>query len=224
MKLYNKQTIKYHSPPWLKLHFYNTKKTIMKQLLLSFTALLFCTISFAQLEKNTWLVGGSGSFYSYNEDYNSVNTSFTAKYTNIDFAASVGYFFIDKLSAGLRPSFSSFKGESSGGGSTNSYKLSVGPFARYYFLKQDKQFNILTDLSYQIGFLQQLGALKEKGKYNTLSVMAGTEVFLNSSIGLEILLGYKNQITSIDNSVNSFSSNKTGLQVSIGIQLHLQKE
>lgn len=134
----------------------------------------------SQLDKGIWLVGGSGSFYSYNENYNSPTYNSTAKYTNIDISASVGYFIVDKLSAGLRPTFSSFKGKvtSPGGGSTNSYQLAVGPFVRYYFLKDDKPFNLLTDVSYQFGLLQNLGALHSKGKNNTFSVMGGTEIFL----------------------------------------------
>ncbi len=195
----------------------------MKSFLL---AIAICTISisaFGQLSKKTWLVGGSGSLYSYNEDYATPNANFTSKYINIDLSASIGYFLVNKFACGLRPTFSSSKGESSGGGSTNSYRLAIGPFARYYFLKTDKVFNILTDVSYQFGLLQQLGALHEKGKYNTFSLMAGTEVFFNSTAGLEILVGYKNQVTTIDNSPSAFSSNKNGFQVSIGFQLHLEK-
>ena len=181
--------------------------------------------SFGQLTKKTWLVGGSGSFYSYNETYNSPTYNTTAKYTSIDIFASVGYFIVDKLSAGLRPTFSSYKGKvtSSGGGSTNSYRLALGPFVRYYFLKIDKQFNLLADVSYQMGVLQQLGALHEKGKFNNFSLMGGTEVFFNGTAGMEILLGYSQKIMSIENSPGAFNSNKKGFQAAIGVTLHLEK-
>ena len=71
-------------------------------------SLSFFTInSFAQLEKGTKLVGGSGSFYSYTENYsNNQSYSQTAKYTNIDLNVTMGYFIIDKLVVGIKPSYS----------------------------------------------------------------------------------------------------------------------
>lgn len=114
----------------------------MKQVLLFLTALFFLSFSsIAQLEKKTWLVGGSGSFYTYTEDYSTPTYNQTSKYTSIDVAASIGYFLADKFVVGLRPSFSSYKGvvvNTTGG--TNQYKLSVGPFVRYYSLKKRQTF------------------------------------------------------------------------------------
>lgn len=195
----------------------------MKHILLLFISGAYLTSASGQLNKKIWLIGGTGSVYSYNEDYTAPSVNVTAKYTSIDLSASVGYFFIDRLSGGLRPYFSSFKGESSGGGSTNSYRLAVGPFTRYYFLKAEKQFNILVDVSYLLGLNKDLGALNEKGKFNTLSIMAGTEVFFNSTAGLEILIGYRNQIATL-NSSSGYNSNKKGFQASIGFTLHLEKD
>lgn len=195
----------------------------MKSFLL---AALICSISissFGQLTKKTWLVGGSGSLFSYNEKYSYPTINGTAKYTSIDLSASVGYFFIDKFSGGLRPYLSIYKGSSSGGGSANDLKFAIGPFVRYYFLKEEKQFNFLADISYQIGINKSFGGIKPQGKFNTISVMAGTEVFFNSSVGLEILVGYKNQIASFDNSPSAYESNRKGFQTSIGFQFHLEK-
>lgn len=196
----------------------------MKHYLTIFAIFLIAFSSKGQLTKNNWLVGGTGSFYSYNEDYTAPSVDVTGKWRSIDLSASLGYFFVDKFSAGIRPYFSSYKGESSGGGSTNYYMLAIGPFTRYYFLQTDRPFNLLADVSYQFGVNQRLGALHEKGKYKTFSVMAGTEVFFNTVVGLEILLGYKNQIVTIDNSPSAYHSNKKGFQVSIGFQIHLEKD
>jgi hypothetical protein len=180
----------------------------------------------AQLDKGIWLVGGSGSFYTYHEDYNSVQTTFTAKYTEVDISASVGYFVADKLAAGLRPTFSSVKGVIRNNGSSNDNKMAIGPFVRYYFLQMDRPFNLLADVGYQWGITQYLGALHQKGKNNTFSIMAGPEIFFNTTAGMEILLGYTQRITSIENSTaaGNFNNNKKGFQVSIGFQLHLEKE
>lgn len=151
----------------------------MKTSLQILTILFFSFSLKAQITKGIWLLGGSGSFYSYNETYNSPTYSNTAKYTNIDISASTGYFIFDKLAIGLRPTFSSFKGKvtSPGGGTTNSYKIGIGPFVRYYFLNADKPFNVLADMSYQLGLNQRLGVLHSKGKNNIFSIMGGTEVF-----------------------------------------------
>lgn len=180
--------------------------------------------SFGQLTKGNWLIGGAGSFYNYNEDYRTPTSNITSRWTSIDLSASVGYFFIEKFSAGVRPYFSSLKGESSGGGSTNYYRLAIGPFARYYLLQTEKQFNLLADVSYQLGVNKFLGALHEQGKFNTFSIMAGPEIFFNTVAGIEILLGYTQKIISIENSPNESYSNKKGLQLSIGLTLHLEKD
>lgn len=197
--------------------------------------LFLCSVVFlyygttAQLTKKNWLVGGSGSFYSYNENYSTGSFNQMAKYTSIDMAAPVGYFFIDKVAAGLRPNFSSYKGKvvsasTGSGGSTNSYRLTIGPFARYYFLNANNPFNILADITYQLGYLQQLGALHEKGKNNTFSFMLGPEFFFNSTAGIEILIGYSQKTLSIENSPGAFSNIQNGFQVSVGFTLHLEKE
>lgn len=195
----------------------------MKHYFFLFAALTFTINSFGQLDKKTWLVGGSGNLYSYNEDYSYPTISGTAKYTSIELSGSIGYFLADKLTLGIRPYLSTYKGSSSGGGSANDLKIAVGPFARYYFLKEDKQFNLLVDGSYQFGINQAYNGDKPKGKFNTFSLMTGVEVFFNSSVGLEFLLGYKNQLTTFDNSPSAFSSNRKGLQTSIGFHFHLEK-
>ena len=195
----------------------------MKCLSALLAILCFSISANCQLDKKIWLVGGSGSFYSYNEDYTAPSVQNTSKYTSFDLSASIGYFFANKLNSGLKSYLSTYKGESLGGGSANDLKLSVGPFLRYYFLKEDKQFNLLADLSYQFGINQAKNGDNPKGKFNIFSVMTGAEVFFNSSVGLELLIGYKNQLATFENSPSAYSSNRKGFQTSIGFQFHLQK-
>ena len=78
------------------------------------TVLLFFGFSYtstAQLKKGIWLVGGSGSFYAYSEEYSSANINQKGTFTNIDVTATLGYFIIDKFALGLRPGFNSYKGK-----------------------------------------------------------------------------------------------------------------
>ena len=178
----------------------------------------------AQLDKGVWLVGGNGTLYSYTENYSTPTFSQVGKFTNIDIGASFGYFLIDKFAIGLRPSFSSYKGEIvNTPGGTNQIKLSIGPFVRYYFLSKDKPYNILFDASYQPGINKYLRSPQEKGKFNTLSVMGGSEIFFNSSVGLEILLGYTLKELSIENSQSAANMTRKGFQTSVGFTFHLEK-
>jgi len=191
--------------------------------ILSLILISFCSglTANAQLDKGVWMIGGSGSLYSYHIDRTPPAAGTPGKYTDINFSASIGYFFLDKFSAGLRPAFYSFKGEGTSA-STDSYKFTLGPFARYYFLNQDNQFNILTDVSYQIGTSNRWETPK-RGKFNILSVMAGAELYLNTTVGIEVLIGYKNQIESLL-IPDGLYTNKRGLQTSIGFQFHLEKK
>lgn len=185
---------------------------------------LTCSLSAnSQLDKGVWLVGGSGSFYSYDQKYTSPTNTTNAEYTSIDLSASVGYFLLDKLVAGLRPGFSSFKGEVANQGFVSgTTKYSVGPFARYYFLKTDKQFNLLADISYQLGFTKEPIGEKSKGSLNGFTFLAGPEVFFNSSVGLEVLLGYRKTHETLDKPTFKYTDNRSGFLVSVGFQFHLE--
>lgn len=205
----------------------------MKYIFISAT-ILFVINSFGQLDKKTWLVGGTGSFDSYkqeqtfyfqsSQEYNKV--SYDVK--EFELNPKIGYFIIDKLAIGLSSSFISEKSESKlisgsfGGGYTKSHKFSVGPFVRYYFFKKDKTYNILTEINYQFGNLSQSDLPNSEGKINKLSFFIGPEFFFNSSIGLELLLGYKTLTQKMDNP-NNVSIANNGFQVAIGFQIHLEK-
>ena len=193
----------------------------MKYLILLLLATTFSCAAFPQLQKKIWLLGGSGNLYSYHENFDFGADDYTAKYVNIGLSTSIGYFFANKLCGGLRPDLFYEKGSSSGGGHTNQLRVAVGPFMRYYFLNEERQFNLLADISYQLGINKYLTG-SGQGKNNFLSAMTGVEVFFNSSVGLELLIGYQNQLITIDNSASEYSSNRKGFQTSIGFHFHLE--
>ena len=189
---------------------------------LSFLFLLFATsflTATSQLTKGNWLVGGTGKFYAYNASFSSATYNTEAKYTQIDLSPSVGYFVIDKLVFGLRPTFSSIKGKvtSSGGLSTNVQRYWIGPFGRYYFLEKDNPYNIVTDVSYQFGLLNAYG---QKGNLANFSALVGPVVYFNSSVGIEFLLGYSYSKENLENATKEI---KRGFQVAVGFQIHLEK-
>ena len=65
--------------------------------------------------------------------------------------------------------------------------------------------------------------LDGEGQVNNFLVMAGSEVFFNSSIGMQIMLGYTIQKSSINNQQWGYEDTKKGFQPTIGFQIHLEK-
>lgn len=207
-------------------NFKNVKITIMKPFFISLILFIINSNCNGQLEQNTWLVGGSGSYYKYTEDFSSQPASYIIKARSIDISASIGYFVLNRMALGMRPYFNGFKSEVSGEKGQNYYRVSVGPFARYYFLDGERRTNLLLDIGYQLGLNRDFPTdITFKGKDNIFSAMGGVEFFFNTAAGMDILFGYVNKMLSIDNApiqVNQLSNIK-GFQFSIGFQLHLEK-
>lgn len=191
-------------------------KSLFLFLLFAFILILHAN---CQIEKNYWLTGGMAKFYNYNSEISSTNFNTQAKYTQVELSAIIGYFIADKFSIGLKPTFSSIKGRvtSTGGGSTNVQRYLMGPFCRYYLLEKEKQTNIVSEISYQIGTFG--GGLK--GSLNTFSALIGPELFFNSSAGIEFLIGY---CYTKEDAKNAIKEVRKGIQFSIGFQLHLTKD
>jgi hypothetical protein len=191
----------------------------------------FTLTSSAQLDKGTWLTGGSASFYSFNQEFNTQLLERSGKFTEVNLSASGGYFIIDKLSLGAKSSFRYYKGTLSGlnGEITSPFIILLGPNVRYYFLKHDKPFNFLTEFNYQFGIYQDITSdtngkpNNNKGKGNSLSALAGTEVFFNETAGLELLFGYKKNYLEERYADGNFTIDKrSGLYLTIGFNLHLK--
>ena len=184
--------------------------------------LLLCMqVVSAQLTKGNWLVGGNANFSLSHYDAND------AKLTAIDLSPNIGYFFIDKLATGIRMGYSGsntkFGDNPSQPGTENSFKstgYSIGPYIRYYFLPINNRYNILTELNYQyINSKQEINNLNSSNSFNNqFSIVAGPAIYLNSSVGIEFLVGYSNA----PKNKSSARSSKVG--VGIGFQIHLEKE
>jgi hypothetical protein len=192
----------------------------MKAIFLLFIVTNLFLSSFSQLTKKNWLVGGSGKFYSYKTSYRTATYNTDGKYTDIYISPNVGYFVADKLAFGLRPSFSSSKGEitSPGGGRTNTRRYSLGPLGRFYFLSVDKAYNLLVDVDYQYG--QTTLDNKKVGHFTNFSAMFGPAIYFNNCIALEFLFGYNSSAAYDDDAIDY---KQKGMQVSIGFQIHLEK-
>lgn len=166
----------------------------------------FYSITYCQLTKGNWLLSGSAnlSMLKYGSE-----ASIKFKQTNLLIAPSVGYFLMDKLALGIRPSL--IYGSNNIGNSEKVF--SVGPFIRYYLLKTEGLFNLLTEGGYYYGTYQSSGI-----KQNVFSFAAGPVLYFNSSVGLEFLIGYSTT------KIAHFDGVNNALQFGIGLQFNLEKD
>lgn len=150
-----------------------------------------------------------------------------SKLSALDLSPDVGYFFVDKLATGIRMGYSrsntKFGDNPSQPGTDNSFKSnsqSIGPFIRYYFLPVESRYNILTEVNYQyINSKQEINNVSSANfTSNQFSIIAGPAIYLNSSVGLEFLIGY----TATPKNKNSDKSSRIGF--GIGFQIHLEKD
>lgn len=171
----------------------------MKKLILT----MLLGVSFAgnaQITKNNWMLGGNANFsYSEAKSQNTTGTSFSTQ-----LAPNVGYFVYDKLAVGSKFDYII--------GNTISTSFYLGPFVRYYFLDKEKRINLFLEPSYNFG----LGKLSSD--YSKFSTKAGTAIFMNSSVALELSLNYN-----IGKSKSTDITYKSIL-FGVGLQIHLERE
>lgn len=190
-----------------------------------FIFMFFISGATAQLNKKTWLAGGSGNFKLI-KSRQELNTS-TENYKKYEIKISpdIGYFFRDKLAAGIKTSLTvtNSKRHPEGTAYSRSYRFDYGPFVRYYLLEKEKPYNIVTEVCYQFGNVTLTAG--EKGSRRNFTFMAGPSVYFNTSLALEFLAGYVNTREQLSYFNLSDQSNQTdkGLRFEIGFQFHLEK-
>jgi hypothetical protein len=193
--------------------------------ILPLTFFFLRTTAYCQLDKGIWLVGGSGSFNSYHRDFHAPAYTVIYKETEIIISPLVGFFIMDKIALGLRPSYRLQKSEDRGstgpasGGKGNTSWVDLGAFGRYYFLKKDNNYNIVSEISYQYGLQSNFGS--NTGHSNNFNALLGPVLYFNSSVGIELLVGYNSRRESYDDGYKNFSN---GFLTTIGFQIHLEKD
>ncbi len=170
----------------------------------------------SQITKGNWMVGGDASFNYYkNEPKEYQGDGFVNNYSiggvySINIRPNVGYFVIDKLAFGTILDFGISKGDQTDF-RINESRLSVGVFARYYFLKAENRFNIFLEPSYSRFTYSSFG-----GNSSMIAIKAGNAIFLNSSVAIETSLNY-----SVTTAVNNIGKR---FYFGLGLQIHLEKE
>jgi hypothetical protein len=169
----------------------------------------FLFISKAQITKGNWMVGGNASYSSTKyKNGNEIQKTFI-----LNISPDVGYFFANRFAAGLRPEFYYWKGTTSSG-STEARIFRAGPFARYYFLSEEKTLNLLLEGAYQYSITKTNASTV---KSNTFSFFGGPVIYFNTSVGMEFLIGYSTSSILISN------EKENTIRFRIGIQFHLEK-
>lgn len=179
----------------------------MKRYLLSVTLTFFSVLSHGQITKGNWLVGGTGSVLRQQESLLSSDVNIT----RVQISPDIGYFLIDKFSAGLKPSLDYIRTNTDGRtGETTLFSL--GPFVRYYFLPADNMVNVFAETSYQYS------SSSNGSRSNIYHISAGPVLYFNTSVGLEFTINYD-----IGHFNGSVTSSKT-FSLGVGFQIHLEKE
>lgn len=170
--------------------------------------ILFSLTANSQITKDFWLMGGSGSF-SYSEQKGNESSNSYNSY-RIDLEPNIGYFVANKLSLGMKFGFAR--------NFTDVYenvqaKYKIGPFARYYFLKEDKQINLFAEPSFE-RYLEPDNSLGRNT--STTNLKLGTVIFLNDTVGFETGLTYSIFLNDDGYKINT-------LALGFGLQIHLER-
>lgn len=193
-----------------------TYSYLYKKLMLTGVLMIFMLSDVkSQTSQGNWLVGGTGSFYF--TEYKPENSTYDPSTTSITLSPVLGYFIKNNFVAGLKPSFSYSKYDGSGGASY-SRSYSIGPLLRYYFLSPDKEFNLFAQGDFQYGSIHDWNdASRSSSPSRSYSFLAGSVIFLTSSIGVEFTAGYT------DFKTVRYNQKSEKFQVGIGFQIHLKK-
>lgn len=184
----------------------------MKRLLLSIAIFIFININAnSQIEQGNWMVGGSGNYSVQNENINNQQV----RSTSIALSPKAGYFFLNKFCSGINLdyTFNKIRNLTYNYSQTTLNYYYVAPFIRYYFLKSDKVYNLLGEISY--GFL--LNKIAGGENNNGLTFTTGIVAFLNSTVGIELTCNYQ----FLDRANNT---NTKTFFIGVGFQIHLETE
>lgn len=192
------------------------KQTNMKIVLLLITTISLSIQGIGQLTEGNWLVGGNASF---EKTKNFDGQSYVYKYRSLELNAGTGYFFIDKLAAGMKleVALNNMKVLEDPFVSESGTQLGLGPFIRYYFLPYDNRINLFSEghFLYTTTIMRRAGS-KESFDHNRFGGSIGAVAFFNSSVGIEMMVTY--------NRYNSTAVyNRSHFQYKMGFQIHLEK-
>ena len=185
----------------------------MKKIIFLIIASLTVNYASSQITKGFWMFGGNGSLSSNNI----VSPLGTIKSTLVYIQPKVGVFLFDKLATGIIVNYELNRSKNSSIPVSSTSTYGIGSFIRYYLLEKDNRLNLLTELNGV--FNRQTGVNNSNSGLIQYSILTGPVIFLNSSIALEILTGYRRS-----NETKSEGSYNNEFLIQIGLQIHLEKD
>jgi hypothetical protein len=212
----------------------------MKQGLTLFLLLfLSSTLVFGQFAKGNFFIQGSSSIGFSTEKYTYISggtSTESSKSTHFGFKPKVGFFVIENLPVGLAIHVDTYKSKGIDTDNENSSNdFIIGPFARYYFLPQEK---LKPTAELYVGF----GGSKDKSTYSgnkteskygifEFSIGAGASYFVTEHVAFDVLIAYnstkynlKSQTSPSDAksiAAEDQSDKYTGIGINIGIAITL---
>ena len=130
------------------------------------STLLFFIVSssvHSQISKGQWIIGGAVDFSYINSGGKTNGVDNEIKTTSLESSPGGGYFFMDRLCAGIRVGILTMHTKQVANGreasplfnyysaDTRVTGLAFGPFVRYYFLASSHKLNVFADASYAYG-------------------------------------------------------------------------
>lgn len=179
-----------------------------------------------QTENKTWIIGGINhiSFYKENVKYprfDRYDMNILKYYSDIN----IGYFIFNDLSIGLKSGIDKIYGESTRGDGSmiikNGLDIFIGPFIRYYIGNTEKKYNLVIEGSFQTGKYEKSA---QKSNYNRISFLFGPEFYLNETVGIELMIGYKKRLIYNPEYSYILSNDKSGFYFNLNFIFHLSKQ
>jgi Outer membrane protein beta-barrel domain len=149
----------------------------------------------AQTSKEDWMVGGNFA----------LNTSSN---TTVTLTPGVGYFVINNLVVGGALQFQYSKISNN-----KETSFGVGPYARYYFLKNNLKPFLMTEYLFTSN-RREVGAISSTVNGGDFFLGGGLAAFVNEHVAIETIAGYIN-------SKKSGTDSDGGLAIRIGFQIYL---
>ncbi|MEP2025699.1 MAG: hypothetical protein ABJH98_04105 [Reichenbachiella sp.] len=210
----------------------------MKRFICVISALFILSIahqSFGQLEKGTFLVGGSMDFGKVDGEYSKSNSylaqsGISSKIFNFNISPDVSYLVIDRLSIGIMLP-TSYRIEEFDGDKTKRFKFSIEPRIRYYI--PFGNWALFPELSYAIGkeysradFYSPLtGDFIEDKKLvansNKFSFGVGLSYFITKNVGLEGTVYIDKSENKYDEDDGRLDGDITSAGFRVGLQIYL---
>jgi hypothetical protein len=194
----------------------------LRSFLLIIISLVTGSIGFSQIQQGSFRVGGGASLSQAVYDNNN-------SYLSFSMSPAVAYFPVNNFSIGLAFPLSTSTWESG----TNEYstsRYSFGPELRYYF--PFGKWAAFPEVSYTFGKTtsESYGVTsgdpvlyKSETKFRSIQAGAGITCFLNTNIGVEAIVFYKNNEQEFVNPFATLAYEKS-INFSIGFQIYLNRK